>query len=105
MQRRNRLSRSRDFDEVYRRGRSVSTRFLTLLCLTRDETVGAPRLGLAVPKEVGNAVVRNRTKRQLRELFSARIERVPATNDYVLKVRKGLPEAVVANTVKSELRR
>ena len=29
MQRRNRLSRSRDFDAVYRHGRSVSTRFLT----------------------------------------------------------------------------
>jgi ribonuclease P protein component len=97
VQRRNRLSRSRDFDEVYRRGRSVSTRFLTLYWFTRDETIGAPRLGLAVPREVGNAVVRNRIKRQLRELFTARAERVPASNDYVLKVRKGLPEAVEAN--------
>jgi ribonuclease P protein component len=97
VQRRNRLSRSRDFDEVYRRGRSVSTRFLTLYWFTREEAIGAPRLGLAVPREVGNAVVRNRIKRQLRELFTARAERVPATNDYVLKVRKGLPEAVEAN--------
>jgi len=97
VQRRNRLSRSRDFDEVYRRGRSVSTRFFTLLCLTRDEVFGGPRVGLAVPKEVGNAVVRNRMKRQLRELFGQRVEALPATNDYVLKVRKGLPEAVEAN--------
>lgn len=97
MQRRNRLSRSRDFDDVYRRGRSVSTRFLTLYWFTRDETVGEPRLGLAVPREVGNAVVRNRIKRQLRELFAERLERVPATNDYVIKVRSGLPEAVDAN--------
>jgi ribonuclease P protein component len=97
VQRRNRLSRSRDFDEVYRRGRSVSTRFLTLYWFTRDETVGAPRFGLAVPREVGNAVVRNRIKRQLRELFTERADRVPTANDYVLKVRKGLPEAVEAN--------
>lgn len=97
MQRRNRLSRSRDFDEVYRRGRSVSTRFLTLYWFDRDETVGDPRLGLAVPREVGNAVVRNRTKRQLRELFRERLDRVPATNDYVLKVRAGLPEAASTN--------
>ncbi len=97
MQRRNRLSRSRDFDEVYRRGRSVSTRFFTLLLLTQDELGEGPRLGLAVPKEVGNAVVRNRIKRQLRELFGQRIESLPSTNDYVLKVRKGLPEAVDAN--------
>ena len=97
MQRRNRLSRSRDFDEVYRRGRSVSTRFLTLYWFDREETVGEPRLGLAVPREVGNAVVRNRIKRQLRELFTQRLDRVPATSDYVLKVRSGLPEAVDAN--------
>jgi ribonuclease P protein component len=97
VQRRNRLSRSRDFDEVYRRGRSVSTRFLTLYWFDREETVGEPRLGLAVPREVGNAVVRNRIKRQLRELFTQRLDRVPATSDYVLKVRNGLPEAVEAN--------
>jgi ribonuclease P protein component len=68
VQRRNRLSRSRDFDAVYRHGRSVSTRFLTLWWYVRDEAVGAPRLGFAVPKSVGNAVVRNRIKRRFRAL-------------------------------------
>ncbi|HZU20142.1 MAG TPA: ribonuclease P protein component [Gaiellaceae bacterium] len=97
MQRRNRLSRSRDFDAVYRQGRSVSTRFLTLWWYARDEPVGEPRLGFAVPKTVGNAVVRNRIKRQLREIVRARLASVPATNDYVLVVRQGLPEAAEAN--------
>jgi len=97
VQRRNRLSRSRDFDAVYRAGRSVSTRFLTLYWFERQESVGEPRLGLAVPREVGNAVVRNRIKRQLREVFRARLGRVPQGSDYVLRVRKGLPEAAEAN--------
>ena len=97
MQRRNRLSRSRDFDAVYRHGRSVSTRFLTLYWFQRDEPLGAPRLGFAVPKAVGNAVVRNRIKRQLREIVPTRLELVPTTNDYVLVVRRGLPEAAEAN--------
>jgi ribonuclease P protein component len=97
VQRRNRLTRSRDFDSVYRNGRSVSTRFLTLYWFGRDEAVGAPRLGFAVPREVGNAVIRNRIKRQLREILDERLERVPVTNDYVLRVRKGLPEAAEAN--------
>ncbi len=97
MQRRNRLTRSRDFDSVYRNGRSVSTRFLTLYWFGREDAVGAPRLGFAVPREVGNAVVRNRIKRQLRELLAARLERMPATNDYVVRVRRGLPEAAEAN--------
>ena len=97
MQRRNRLTRSRDFDSVYRNGRSVSTRFLTLYWFGREETVGAPRLGFAVPREVGNAVVRNRIKRQLREILDERLDAVPVTNDYVVRVRKGLPEAAEAN--------
>jgi ribonuclease P protein component len=97
VQRRNRLSRSRDFDAVYRQGRSVSTRFLTLYWFARDEAIGAPRLGFAVPKAVGNAVVRNRIKRQLRDIVRGRLETVPVTNDYVLVVRQGLPEAAEAN--------
>ncbi|MGZ4320363.1 MAG: ribonuclease P protein component [Gaiellaceae bacterium] len=93
MQRRNRLSRSRDFDAVYRHGRSVSTRFLVLYAFERDEVEGDTRLGLAVPKAVGGAVVRNRIKRQLKEIWRGRLERIPPGRDYVLVVRPGLPEA------------
>ena len=98
MQRRHRLSRSRDFDAVYRQGRSVATRYLVLYAFEREDDPGEPRLGLAVPKAVGTAVVRNRIKRQLREAWSARLreERIPAGRDYVLKVKPGLAEAVEA---------
>ena len=97
MQRRNRLSRSRDFDAVYRQGRSTSTRFLVLYWFERDEDPGEPRLGLAVPKAAGNAVARNRIKRQLREVWHARLEQVPAGRDYVLIAKPGLSEAIAAN--------
>jgi ribonuclease P protein component len=95
VQRKNRLSRSRDFDTVYRQGRSVSTRFLTLYWFARAEEPGEPRLGLAVPKATGSSVVRNRIKRQLREIWTSKlaVEAVASTNDYVLVVRPGLPEA------------
>jgi ribonuclease P protein component len=97
VQRRNRLSRSRDFDAVYRHGRSVSTRFLTLYWFERDEAIGDARLGFAVPKAVGSAVIRNRIKRQLREIVRGRLQDAPPLNDYVLVVRPGLPEAAEAN--------
>jgi ribonuclease P protein component len=96
MQRRNRLSRSRDFDAVYRQGRSASTRFLVLYWFTREEE-DEPRLGLAVPKGTGNAVARNRIKRQLREVWRERLERVPRGRDYVLIAKPGLAEAIEAN--------
>lgn len=82
---------------MYRHGRSASTRFLTLWWYGREEPVGEPRLGFAVPKAVGTAVVRNRIKRQLRELVRGRLEGVPPTHDFVLVVRQGLPEAAEAN--------
>jgi ribonuclease P protein component len=93
VQRRNRLSRSRDFDAVYRSGRSASTRFLVLYWFPREEDAELePRLGLAVPKSVGNAVARNRVKRQLRETWAQLSDRVRPGHDYVLVARPGLAE-------------
>jgi ribonuclease P protein component len=95
VQRRHRLSRSRDFDAVYRHGRSVSTRYLTLYSFAREDGADAgARLGLSVPKKaVSGAVARNRIKRRLRELWRARLETLPPGRDYVLIVRPGLTEA------------
>jgi ribonuclease P protein component len=93
VERRHRLSRSRDFDAVYRHGRSVSTRFLVLYWFAREDPEGEPRLGLAVPKSLGGAVVRNRVKRQLREAWRSLIGDVPAGRDYVLIARPGLADA------------
>jgi len=96
VKRANRLSRSRDFDAVYRHGRSVSSRFLVLYWFPQEEAA-SPRFGFSVPRAVGGAVERNRIKRQLREIWGARLDAVEPGNDYVLIVRPGLPEAVTAN--------
>ena len=93
MERRHRLSRSRDFDAVYRQGRSVSTRSLTRHWFTRDDDAdGAARVGLAIPRAVGSAVVRNRLKRQLRAVWSEVADEAPRGCDYVLVARPGLAE-------------
>jgi ribonuclease P protein component len=99
MRRRNRLSRSRDFDAVYRHGRSVSTRYLVLYTFPRsgeDEAGLEPRLGLAVSRKVGGSVERNRLKRRLREAFDRIADRVEPGRDYVLIVRPGLAETAEA---------
>jgi ribonuclease P protein component len=65
------LSRSADFDRVFRHGRSQASRELVLYVFPRGEDEGPPRLGLSVSRKVGSAVERNRIKRLLREAFAS----------------------------------
>ena len=89
---RRRLSRSAEFERVYRQGRSKSNRFLVLYAFPRadddaGESAGGPRLGLSVSRRVGGAVDRTRVKRVLREAFWAEAERLPEGSDYVVVAR------------------
>jgi ribonuclease P protein component len=91
-QKRRRLSRSAEFERVYRQGRSKGNRYLVLYAFPREDTDpthpdAGPRLGLSVSRRVGGAVERNRVKRVLREAFWAEAERLPDSSDYVVVAR------------------
>jgi len=81
-----RLSRSADFDRVFRHGRSHAGRELVLYVFPRGESE-SPRLGLSVSRKVGGAVERNRVKRLLRDAFAVEGERLPAGTDAVVVAR------------------
>ncbi len=93
---RRRLSRSGEFDRVYRDGSSHATRYLVLYSFPRksEEEDDEVRLGVSVSRKVGGAVDRNKAKRVLREAFWALSERLPARHDFVLVARPEIADLI-----------
>jgi ribonuclease P protein component len=84
---RGRLSRSGDFDRVYRQGRSTGGREFVVHVFPREASLDPPRVGLSVSKKVGDAVTRNRIKRVLREAVAELESNLAAGSDLVITAR------------------
>jgi ribonuclease P protein component len=94
-QRRRRLSRSGEFDRVYREGSSNATRYLVLYSFPRREDGESEiRLGVSASRKLGGAVDRNRAKRVLREAFWGLVDKLPDQHDFVLVARPELGELI-----------
>jgi ribonuclease P protein component len=90
-----RLSRSTEFQRVYRQGRSRANRHLVLYSFQRGEgDATRPRLGVSVGRKVGNAVVRNRVKRTIREAIAELEPKLSDGLDYVVLARPDAAELV-----------
>jgi ribonuclease P protein component len=92
---RRRLSRSGEFDRVYRDGSSHATRYLVLYTFPRkDEEREDVRLGVSVSRKVGGAVERNKVKRVLREAFWALSDQLPPRHDFVIVARSEINDLI-----------
>ncbi len=104
---RRRLSRSGEFDRVYRDGSSHATRYLVLYTFPRkEEDREDVRLGVSVSRRVGGAVERNKVKRSLREAFWALGDQLPPRHDFVIVARAEINELIAKdgmNGVKANL--
>lgn len=82
-----RLRTSPEFDRVYR-SKHYAADGVLVMCGVRNGT-NVTRLGLSVSRKVGNAVVRNRWKRQIREAFRKQRADLPLGLDLVVRPKKG----------------
>ncbi len=65
---RERLHLQKDYNKVFKKGRKLDNKAVKILAY-KNEGQQIRRLGLVTPRKVGTAVIRNRTKRRLREIF------------------------------------
>lgn len=84
MQKKYRLTEKRSFDYMYRKGQSVANKQLVLLYAPTKKGI---RIGFVVSKKVGKSVVRNKTKRRLREIVRPIIPLLDAGYNYVFIAR------------------
>nr|WP_255629073.1 ribonuclease P protein component [Cellulomonas wangsupingiae] len=80
------MRRSADFQQAVRRG-ARGGRDTLVVHLTTTTDPGPPAVGLVVSKAVGNAVTRNRVKRRLRALVTARLDALPAGSLLVVRAQ------------------
>ncbi len=89
MHRRHRLTASKQFSQIHREGLSIANRFLVVRVLSNG--LDHSRFGFLVSKRIGNAVVRNRVKRRLRE--AVRLTPVKPGWDAVFIARRDISRA------------
>lgn len=88
-----RLRSGDDFRRVRREGRSRTNAWFVVVAAPRhDGEGGATRIGVVAGKRVGDAVVRNRAKRRVRERIRCRYGQLKAGWDIVVIVRSTLVE-------------
>lgn len=86
----NRIKENKDFATAIKKGQAKGNR--SFLIHSKSNDFGYMRIGISVSSKLGNAVLRNRVKRQVRAMCDSLFDYDTHSNDYVIIVRKGFLE-------------
>lgn len=84
------IKKSTDFDDIIKTGLVLKSKYFYIYY--KDGNKEFPMFGLAVSKKLGNAVVRNKIKRQLRVIIDANKKRFKKYQNYIIIVKKSVLE-------------
>lgn len=91
-----------EFRRIYRKGRSAVSPCLVVYC--QKNRRGQSRLGVTVSTKLGHAVVRNRVRRRLREIYRLNREKMPAGYDIIIVARVRAAETPYCKLERNYLR-
>lgn len=95
-----RLKKKYQFNYVYRVGKTTSGKFMVLYyCPSKNKNV---KVGISVSKKLGHAVVRNRTKRRLRECITPHLTKISPNYNLVIVAKQSAADAPF-NSLNQEL--
>lgn len=89
------LKKNKDFQVVYRKGKSYANKYLVMYI--RENELGKNRIGISASKKVGNSVVRHRLARLIRESYRLLEENFRCGYDIIIVVRVSAKEITFAD--------
>ena len=87
------LKKNKDFQYIYRKGKSYANKYLVMYVL--ENGTSQNRLGISVSKKVGNSIVRHRLTRLIRESYRLQEERFRCGLDIIVIARIGAKEKII----------
>jgi ribonuclease P protein component len=91
MKKKYRIKKNEEFQKVFQNGKSTANRQFVIYVLDKPDQPYF-RIGLSVSKKLGKAVVRNRIKRYIRQVFLEMKEEIAPGKDYVIIARMPVSE-------------
>ena len=95
------LNCQKDFDRVYRFGKSQGSKYVVLFYRKND--LGYTRISYLASKKVGNSVKRNRARRLMREAFRLSGQTISEGYDLIFIARSSITETDMRGTMRSEV--
>lgn len=88
MKKKNIIKESRDYTKIINQKKKVSSKYYSIYYQKNNENIN--RYGISIPKKTGNAVVRNKIKRQLKNIIDHHEFTIQKPYDYVIIIRKNV---------------